>query len=116
MTADEARRAGQEYPNGMDRRAPAARLDMGGEDGFAREVGQFGEAFTVQERREVPHHRRGIDPGDRKVRPHPLANASAEADGQQRMAAELEEIVIDADPRDAESLREAGAEDLLARR
>src|SRR5260221_7872040 len=32
------------------------------------------------------------------------------------MAAELEEIVIDADPRDAESLREEGAEYLLARR
>src|SRR5262249_6822301 len=97
VAADEARRAGEKDPNGMEGRRLAMRLDIAREDCVARKVRGLCRILPVEKRRELAHRRRRIDGADRKIGLQTLADASAEPNGKERMAAEVEEIVVDAD-------------------
>ncbi|GAQ58686.1 hypothetical protein a10_08578 [Streptomyces acidiscabies] len=91
------RRQGQAFgPGGRDeRRAGLARRTE------AR--GDPGDGRGLEERPQFKFHaERGADPGD-------------ESGGQQRVAAEVEEVVVRADLGDAEHLREQVAQDLFTR-
>ncbi len=97
MTADEAGGSGQENAFGLVRRARACQLDVRRQEDVAGQVrGAVRRSIEVEHRREIPDDGRRIDRRDREVRPDLVADAAAEADGQQRMAAEVEEVVMDA--------------------
>src|SRR3984893_970812 len=107
MTADEAGGSGQENAFGPVRRARAGQLDVRGQEDVAGQVrGAVRRSIDVEHRREVPDDGRRVDRSDREVRPHLVADAAAEADREQRMAAEVEEVVIDTHAREPESIRE----------
>src|ERR1700730_16035317 len=107
MTADEAGGSGQENAFGLVRRARAGQLDARRQEDVAGQVrGAVRRSIDVEHRREVPDDGRRVDRGDWEIRPDLVADAAAEADREQRMAAEGEEVVMDTHARDAESIRE----------
>src|ERR1700722_860542 len=107
MTADEAGGSGQEYAFGLDRRPRAGQLDVRRQEGVAGQIrGAVRTSIEVEYRREVADDRRRIDRRDREVRPDLVADAAAKADREQRMAAEVEEVVINTHAREPESLGE----------
>src|SRR6202051_934875 len=97
MTADEAGGSGQENAFGLGGRASAGQLDVRRQEDVAGQVrGAVGKSIEGEHRREIPDDRRCTDRRDREIRPDLVADAAAEADGEQRVTAEVEEIVIDA--------------------
>ena len=61
-------------------------------------------------------HRRGLEQAaDRELDLQHGANAADQPDGQQRVPAEIEEVVVDAEPLHAQHLGEQRAEDPLVR-
>src|SRR5207248_1692363 len=90
---------------------------MGLQGDVARQIWRAGRgSIVIEQRRQVLHDGRRIDAGDREIRLDLVADAAAEADGKQGMAAEIEEVVVDADAGNSEDFGEEGAEDLLQRR
>src|SRR5882672_6798967 len=107
MTADEAGGSGQENPFGPVRRARAGQLDVRRQEDVAGQVrGAVRRSIFVEHRREVADDGRRVDRGDRKVRPDLVADAATEADREQRMAAEVEEVVMDTHTREPEGIGE----------
>src|ERR1700682_4562746 len=107
MTADEAGGSGQENAFGPVRRARAGQLDVRRQEDVAGQVrGAVRRSIFVEHRREVPDDGRRVDRGDWEIRPDLVADAAAEADREQRMAAEVEEVVIDAHAREPEGIGE----------
>src|SRR4030088_447621 len=116
MTADEAGGSRQENALGLVRRARADQLDVRRQESVAgQDRGAVGKSIEVEHRREVTDDGRRIDRRDREVRPDLVADAAAEADGEQRMAAEIEEVVMDAHAGEPERLGEQRAEFFLPR-
>src|ERR1700726_3446616 len=114
MTADEAGGSGQENAFRLDRRARAGQLDVRRQEDVAGQVrGAIRKSIEGEQRREAADNGRRIDRGDVEVRPDLVADAAAEADGQQRMAAEIEEVVMDAHALEPEGLGKQRAEFLL---
>src|SRR4051794_10215930 len=98
MTADEAGGSRQKNALGFVRRARACWLDVRRQEDVAGQVrSAVRRPIEVEHRREVPDDGRCVDRRDREIRPDLVADAAAEADGKQRMAAEVEEVVMDAD-------------------
>src|SRR4030088_1686877 len=117
MTADEAGGSGQENAFGPVRRARAGQLDVRRQEDVAGQIrGAVRKSIEVEQRREVPDDGHRINRRDREVRPDLVADAAAEADGEQRVAAEIEEIVMDAHAGEPERLGEQRAEFFLPRR
>src|SRR5579859_4616856 len=113
VTADEAGRARQEDAARVRRRTPDGWLEVRCEDSVPRQIGSAARPallVIIEIRGQVLYHRRHVDAGDREIRLDCVADAAAEADGEKRMATEIEEIVVDADPRHAKRLREQGAD------
>src|SRR3981189_708384 len=111
MTADKAGGSGQENAFRLVRRARAGQLDVRRQEDVAGQVrGAIRKSIEVEQRREVADNGRRIDRRDREVRPDLVADAAAEADGEQRMAAEIEEVVMDAHTLEPEGLGEKRAE------
>src|ERR1700730_10911844 len=97
MTADEAGGSGQENAFRLVRRARAGQLDVRRQEDVAGQVrGGIRKSIEGGQRREVADTGRRIDRREGEVRPDLVADAAAEADGEQRMAAEIEEAVMDA--------------------
>ena len=107
MAADEAGGPRQENARGFARRALAGRLDVRRQVDVPGQIrGAVRSSIEIEQRREVPDDGRRIDRRDREIRPDLVADASAEADRKQRMAAEIEEVVVDAHAREPERLGE----------
>src|ERR1700738_1628491 len=107
MTADEAGGSGQENAFGLVRRARAGQLDVRRQEDVAGQVrGAVRRSIDVEHCREVPDAGRCLDRGDWEIRPDLVADAAAEADREQRMAAKVEEVVMDTHAREPESIRE----------
>ncbi len=98
---------------------PQAPLAVG-EGEFGRSVGggegRAGPVAAGEAGRELLHGGRLEDGAHRKLDPEPGADAVGQTGGQQRMAARVEEVVVDADGGHPEHLGEQAAEDLLLRR
>src|SRR5580700_4664232 len=105
MTADEAGGSGQENAFGFDRRPRAGQLDVRRQEDVAGQVGGAVRRFIeVEHRREVADDRRRIDRCDREVRPDLVSDSAAKADGEQRVAAEIKEVIMDTYTREPEGL------------
>ncbi len=74
-----------------------------------------GPAGLVERHGELRHARRLEDPLDRQLRPEGGADAADQLRREQRVAAQLEEAVVDADRVHPEDLGEQRAQQLLAR-
>src|SRR5882757_7479760 len=111
MTADEAGGSRQENARGFTRRAIAGRLDVRPQDDVAGQIRDaVRRSVAVEQCCEVPDDGRRIDRRDREIRPDLVADAAAEADGKQGMAAEIKEIVMRADACEPECLCKQRAE------
>src|SRR4030088_81822 len=116
MTADEPGGSRRENAFGLVRRARAGQLDVRRQEDVAGQVrGAVRKSIEIEHRREVADNGRRIDRRDGEVRPDLVADAAAEADGEQRMAAEIEEVVMDVHAGEPERLGQTRRRLLLPR-